>query len=99
MLHADAITVARGRHVLARDLSLRVRAGELVHIAGPNGCGKTSLLRALAGVVEPRRGSVTRAAPCWFVPERLELPPRLRAGRFLRLSGASDASLDDAQRR
>lgn len=99
MLHAEAITVARGRHVLAHDLSLRVRAGELVHVGGPNGCGKTSLLRALAGVVEPRRGSVTRAAPCWFVPERLELPPRLRAGLFLRLSGAGDASLDDAQRR
>jgi ABC-type multidrug transport system ATPase subunit len=39
---------------------VRVRPGELVHVAGPNGCGKSSLLRVLAGVVEPRRGSVVR---------------------------------------
>jgi ABC-type transport system involved in cytochrome c biogenesis ATPase subunit len=99
VLHADAITVARGRRVLAADLTLAVAAGELVHVAGPNGCGKSSLLRALAGVVEPRRGRVTRAAPCWFVPERLELPAAMRAGRFLRLAGAAGARVDGTDRR
>ena len=73
------------------ELDLEIDAGELVHVAGPNGCGKSSLLRVLTGVVEPRRGRVTRDAPCAFVPERVALPDGMRAGRWLRLSGAQGA--------
>lgn len=40
------------------DISLSVAAGELVGIFGPNGCGKTTLLLCVAGVVEPSKGSV-----------------------------------------
>jgi len=40
------------------DISLSVSAGELVGIFGPNGCGKTTLLLCVAGVVEPSKGSV-----------------------------------------
>lgn len=85
--------VARGRTVLVADLRLHVAAGELVHVAGPNGCGKSSLLRVLAGVVEPRRGRVSRGAPCAFVPEQLSLPDRLRATSWLRIAGAREAPL------
>jgi ABC-type transport system involved in cytochrome c biogenesis ATPase subunit len=88
VIHAQGVTVGRGRRVLMTGLDLEIGAGELVHIAGPNGCGKSSLLRVLAGVVEPRRGRVTRDAPCNFVPERVALPGGLRAGRWLWLSGA-----------
>lgn len=92
--------VARGRTVLVADLRLHVTAGELVHVAGPNGCGKSSLLRVLAGVVEPRRGRVARSAPCAFVPEHLALPDGLRATRWLRIAGARGAPLAaDADRR
>jgi ABC-type transport system involved in cytochrome c biogenesis ATPase subunit len=93
VVRAESLTVARGRTVLLTDLVLHVGAGELVHVAGPNGSGKSSLLRVLAGVVEPRRGRVTRTAPCAFVPERLALPDGLRATRWLRVAGARGAPL------
>jgi len=93
VVRAEGLMVARGRKLLIERLRLHVAAGELVHVAGPNGCGKSSLLRVLAGVVEPRRGRVSRAAPCAFVPERLSLPDGLRAARWLRLAGARGAPL------
>lgn len=95
MLEVEELTVARGRRVLLEGLSLRVRAGELLHVAGPNGCGKSSLLRVLAGVVEPRRGQVRRRAACAYVPERVALPESLQARRWLSLTGAVDAALPD----
>src|SRR5215207_7114622 len=93
VVRAEGLMVARGRKQLIEGLRLHVAAGEFVHVAGPNGCGKSSLLRVLAGVVEPRRGRVSRGAPCAFVPERLSLPDGLRAARWLRLAGARGALL------
>jgi zinc transport system ATP-binding protein len=48
---------ARGRPVLA-GVDLRVEAGEFVAVAGPNGGGKTTLLRLALGLERPDRGSV-----------------------------------------
>jgi ABC-type multidrug transport system ATPase subunit len=93
VLEAEDLTVARGRRTLLDGFAVRVRPGELVHVAGPNGCGKSSLLRVLAGVVEPRRGTVLRRARCVYAPEQAALPESLPSQRWLRVVGAGDAEL------
>ncbi|KDB64218.1 heme ABC exporter, ATP-binding protein CcmA [Bordetella bronchiseptica B18-5 (C3)] len=47
-----------GRRGGRRPLDLNLRPGQLVHVRGANGSGKTSLLRTLAGLLRPRRGEV-----------------------------------------
>ena len=58
MLEAAEIECERGGRKLFGPLSLRVASGELLRIAGPNGSGKTSLLRILCGLLTPAAGSV-----------------------------------------
>ena len=41
-----------------RDVSVRIAPGSLTGLLGPNGCGKTTLLRLLSGVLKPELGSV-----------------------------------------
>ena len=60
----DASGVAR-----LRDVSLIVRAGEIVGVAAIEGAGQHELLRILAGRATPSSGSVTRPAVVGFVPE------------------------------
>lgn len=45
---------------VVRDFTLRLGEGELVTVFGPNGCGKTTILNILAGLMEPDSGSIGR---------------------------------------
>lgn len=45
---------------VVRDFSMRLCEGELVTVFGPNGCGKTTVLNILAGLLEPDSGSIDR---------------------------------------
>lgn len=58
MLSVRGLTVSRGERTLFRDLSFDVAAGEAVALTGANGAGKTSLLRAVAGLLRPDAGEI-----------------------------------------
>lgn len=57
-LEVEALALSRGLRPLFRDLSLRLAPGEAVMLAGANGAGKTSLLRAVAGLLRPDAGEI-----------------------------------------
>jgi heme exporter protein A len=57
-LALERLSLVRGDRVLFRDLDLSVSAGEAVSLEGANGVGKTSLLRAIAGLLEPQAGRI-----------------------------------------
>ncbi|WP_210530465.1 ABC transporter ATP-binding protein [Rubellimicrobium arenae] len=58
-LEARGITLGYGTGTIVRDLSLRVPDGQVTVIIGPNACGKSTLLRALARLLPPATGAVT----------------------------------------
>jgi putative spermidine/putrescine transport system ATP-binding protein len=45
-----------GQVVAVDDVSLTVKAGEILALLGPSGCGKTTCLRMIAGLVDPTSG-------------------------------------------
>jgi iron complex transport system ATP-binding protein len=57
-LWADDLTLAYDERVVATDLGLRIADGSFTVIVGPNACGKSTLLKALARVLKPRAGAV-----------------------------------------
>jgi heme exporter protein A len=58
MLEALDLECTRGERVLFTGMRLRVEPGTLLRVAGPNGTGKTSLLRMLCGLLQPTHGDI-----------------------------------------
>lgn len=58
MLEARNLTCQRGDRVLFSGLNLSLSPGELLQVAGPNGSGKTSLLKILCGISSPIEGDI-----------------------------------------
>lgn len=58
MLEVINLTCVRGTRRLFKELSFSAHSGELVELRGPNGSGKTSLLRILCGLATPAAGEV-----------------------------------------
>lgn len=57
-LRSEAATLSYDKRVIAEDLTLDIPAGSFTAIIGPNACGKSTLLRALAGLLAPTAGQM-----------------------------------------
>ena len=58
-----------GRNWIFRDYDVAIAAGSVFAILGPNGCGKTPLLKCLLGTLHPAAGSVQCKGQIAFVPQ------------------------------
>jgi iron complex transport system ATP-binding protein len=59
ILHVSGLRVTRGDTDILRGIDWRVRKGEHWAILGPNGCGKTSLLKSVTGYLSPTAGEIS----------------------------------------
>lgn len=58
MIELKHIQVSYGKREILRDIDATVAPGRITAVMGPNGCGKTTLLRCIGGLLEPTSGSV-----------------------------------------
>ena len=91
LLTANDLVLAYGHQQLLQGVTLSVAPGEKVGLLGRNGCGKTSLLRLLAGHQQPDGGEVfrRRGLRIGYLPQEFELDGRLSVRQNIE-AGAAD---------
>ena len=105
LMSLRGVSLGYGRRDVLRDVDLDVAVGEFWCFLGPNGEGKTTLVKALLGAVRPRRGALRRqremfrAGKVSYVPQRIELSPTLPMSvREFVLSGLAGIRADRESR-
>ena len=94
LISVEDIAVRYGGNIVLQNVDLDIEQGEIVTVVGPNGSGKTSLLKAIIGAIEPTKGRVTlkRGLKIGYVPQRLNFNPALpiTVERFMRLTAKTE---------
>lgn len=90
LLRMEKVACVRGGRLLFEGLDLALEPGGAALVTGPNGTGKSSLIRLAAGLLPAAAGTVERGGKAALADESAALDPRLPLGRAL----AFWASLD-----
>jgi ABC-type Mn2+/Zn2+ transport system ATPase subunit len=105
LLMAESLALGYGRHTILHQVNLEIRRGEFWFCLGPNGEGKSTLMRAILGSLQPQSGTLwlhdalVSRSRVGFVPQRCDLNPALptTVREFVRL-GAVGAELPRRER-
>ncbi len=57
-LEMQSVTLAYGHKVVVKDITFQMMPGEIVGLVGPNGCGKSTIIKALSRVISPYSGRI-----------------------------------------
>jgi ATP-binding cassette subfamily F protein uup len=83
------------------DFSARIMRGDRIGIMGPNGCGKTTLIKLLVGELQPSAGEVRRGTalePAYFDQQRQQLDPTLSIMDNVTGGGAETVTINGRSR-
>jgi heme exporter protein A len=82
-LRVSDLACRRGERVLFSSLTFALEPGQALQVTGPNGTGKSSLIRVLAGLLRPLAGAVEREGAIGLIDEHLALDEHQPLGRAL----------------
>lgn len=98
LLSLNKLSAGYGNRTVLHELSLELRPGELLGVIGPNGCGKSTLVKAVSGVLKPSGGEILlegrdllklkaaeRARLLAVVAQNPSLPPAFTAAEIVML--------------
>jgi heme exporter protein A len=96
-ISVDNVAVIRGNRLVLRGLSVTARSGDIIWVRGANGCGRSTLLRLIAGLLHATAGSVKTEGRIALADENLALDANLTVEKALMFWADMDGASADAR--
>ena len=101
LINADNISLEIDQRQILNNISLQIKAEQIVTLIGPNGAGKTSLVKIALGLIKPTAGSVEtkKGLRIGYMPQRLHIDQSMPVSveRFLKLAvNANNSEINNA---
>lgn len=101
-IYTNKLSIGYEKHIVQKELTFALQAGELVCLIGANGCGKSTLLRTLAGLQPPIEGSFVAENLAIVLTERVSMDNTtvhdiVALGRYPYTSFMGTLKLEDEQ--
>ena len=94
LLHASGLTLQRSHKTVLDNINIKLEAGQIITVIGPNGCGKSTLIKVLLGLETADSGNIQRqpGLRVGYMPQKLNLDERLplTVDGFLKLAKGAD---------
>jgi len=99
LLSVNDLGVKFNTRWVLKHVSFSIRPKEIVTLIGPNGCGKTTLVKTMLGLLKPNHGKIVTSSglKMGYMPQRFVIEPTLpiRVARFLQLAHSEIKSQDE----
>jgi heme exporter protein A len=96
-ISVDNVAVIRGNRLVLRGLSVTARSGDIIWVRGANGCGKSTLIRLIAGMLHATAGSIQTEGRIALADENLALDANLTVEKALMFWADMDGATADAR--
>lgn len=109
MLSVKNVTKQFHQTMAVDDVSFEIKSGEIFSLIGPNGSGKTTIIKMIAGLLQPTKGSITvnehdivkdpikAKSVVGYIPDEPAVWPAMTGEEFLHLSGSLYGVDEDAR--
>ena len=96
-ISVDNVAVIRGNRLVLRGLTVAARSGDIIWVRGANGCGKSTLIRLIGGLLHATAGSIQKEGRIALADENLALDPNLAVEKSLIFWADMDGASADAR--
>ena len=96
-INVDNVAVIRGNRLVLRGLSVTARSGDIIWVRGANGCGKSTLIRLIGGLLHATAGSIQKEGRIALADENLALDANLTVEKALMFWADMDGASADAR--
>lgn len=83
MLNLENVEKVYSNNIALKNITISIEAGKLYVLVGPNGCGKSTLIKIISNVIYKTSGNIEKSSTISYLPDKYMLPKIMKTSEFI----------------